>query len=629
MRSRLEVMGMRKPNGRPDTPRSRASRIDLYKKSTYRKRNEKPKEALGTTLRLIRYLREETPLVILTILLLTVQTGIGLASSLVYRDMIDNIERGILRGFITLIATLAFLYVSNAVINFVSGYIMNGVSQRTLKKMRKHIFEKLQILSISFFDRNRDGDLMSRITNDVDNISSTMTHSVIQFVESIITLLGTLGFMIYMSWELTLVTMVTVPLIYVAAKTIARFSRKRHRQLRYEIGALNGFIAEQIDGAKVIQSFVQEEQIIDEFTYESKRVTRTTIIASTLSSIMGPAMEFLGNIRYIVIIIGGAMMIANGVSSVTVGTITAFVELANRFSRPLNQLANLYTDIQNALSGAERIFEILDDQSIIPEDPEAIPLENVKGTVELRNVTFSYVEGQNVLKNISIKAYPGQKIALVGHTGAGKTTIINLIMRFYDVEEGEVLIDGVNIKKYTIDSLLNHVGIVLQDTHLFSGTIKENIRYGRLDATDEEIIEACKAANCHHFIMQLPEGYDTMLAPNGSNLSEGQRQLLSIARTLLRNPDILILDEATSNVDTMTERYITEAIDRLTANRTSFIIAHRLSTIRNCDLIIVMQGGEIIEQGSHDELVHKKGIYYQLLNAKPDDALLNDFELLL
>lgn len=629
MRSRLEVMGMRKPNGRPDTPRSRASRIDLYKKSTYRKRNEKPKEALGTTLRLIRYLREETPLVILTILLLTVQTGIGLASSLVYRDMIDNIERGILRGFITLIATLAFLYVSNAVINFVSGYIMNGVSQRTLKKMRKHIFEKLQILSISFFDRNRDGDLMSRITNDVDNISNTMTHSVIQFVESIITLLGTLGFMIYMSWELTLVTMVTVPLIYVAAKTIARFSRKRHRQLRYEIGALNGFIAEQIDGAKVIQSFVQEEQIIDEFTYESKRVTRTTIIASTLSSIMGPAMEFLGNIRYIVIIIGGAMMIANGVSSVTVGTITAFVELANRFSRPLNQLANLYTDIQNALSGAERIFEILDDQSIIPEDPEAIPLENVKGTVELRNVTFSYVEGQNVLKNISIKAYPGQKIALVGHTGAGKTTIINLIMRFYDVEEGEVLIDGVNIKKYTIDSLFNHVGIVLQDTHLFSGTIKENIRYGRLDATDEEIIEACKAANCHHFIMQLPEGYDTMLAPNGSNLSEGQRQLLSIARTLLRNPDILILDEATSNVDTMTERYITEAIDRLTANRTSFIIAHRLSTIRNCDLIIVMQGGEIIEQGSHDELVNKKGIYYQLLNAKPDDAILNDFELLL
>lgn len=629
MRSRLEVMGMRKPNGRPDTPRSRASRIDLYKKSTYRKRNEKPKEALGTTLRLIGYLREETPLVILTILLLTVQTGIGLASSLVYRDMIDNIERGILRGFITLIATLAFLYVSNAVINFVSGYIMNGVSQRTLKKMRKHIFEKLQILSISFFDRNRDGDLMSRITNDVDNISNTMTHSVIQFVESIITLLGTLGFMIYMSWELTLVTMVTVPLIYVAAKTIARFSRKRHRQLRYEIGALNGFIAEQIDGAKVIQSFVQEEQIIDEFTYESKRVTRTTIIASTLSSIMGPAMEFLGNIRYIVIIIGGAMMIANGVSSVTVGTITAFVELANRFSRPLNQLANLYTDIQNALSGAERIFEILDDQSIIPEDPEAIPLENVKGTVELRNVTFSYVEGQNVLKNISIKAYPGQKIALVGHTGAGKTTIINLIMRFYDVEEGEVLIDGVNIKKYTIDSLFNHVGIVLQDTHLFSGTIKENIRYGRLDATDEEIIEACKAANCHHFIMQLPEGYDTMLAPNGSNLSEGQRQLLSIARTLLRNPDILILDEATSNVDTMTERYITEAIDRLTANRTSFIIAHRLSTIRNCDLIIVMQGGEIIEQGSHDELVNKKGIYYQLLNAKPDDAILNDFELLL
>lgn len=603
------------------------SRIDLYKRSTYRKRNEKPKEALGTTLRLVSYLKDESPLVVLTIILLAVQTALGLTASFVYRDVIDGIEDGILRGFLTLILALAFLYVSSAVLSFISGYIMNGVSQRTLKKMRTHIFSKMQVLAISFFDRNSDGDLMSRITNDVDNISSTMTHSVIQFVESIITLLGTLAVMIYMSWELTIVTMVTVPLIYFAAKTVARFSRRRHRQLRYEIGALNGFISEQIDGAKVIQSFVQEEQIIDEFTYESQRVTKTTIIANSLSSIMGPAMEFLGNIRYIVIIIGGALMIANDIESVTVGTVTAFVELAARFSRPLNQLANLYTDIQNALSGAERIFDILDDQTIIPEDPEAIPLENVKGHVELRNVTFSYVEGTNVLKNISIQAEPGQKIALVGHTGAGKTTIINLITRFYDVNEGEVLIDGVNIKKYKLDSLLNHVGIVLQDTNLFSGTIKENVRYGRLDATDEEIIKACKLAKCHDFIMELPDGYDTMLAPNGTNLSEGQRQLLSIARTLLRNPDILILDEATSNVDTVTEMYITEAINNLTENRTSFIIAHRLSTIRNCDIIVVMKDGEIIEQGNHEELVKRQGIYYQLLNAKPDDQLLEDFEL--
>lgn len=604
----------------------RTSRIDLYKRSTYRKRNEKPKDAMKTTIRLIKYLKTERRIVFLVIFLIAVQTTFTLLASYYYRQVIDEyIEQGILKGFVAIIGLLVFLYVSEALMNLASSFIMVGVSQRTLKKMRKHIFAKMQILAVSFFDRNRDGDLMIRITNDVDNISTTLTQTVTQFVGSIITLVATTILMFIMSWQLSLVTLATVPLIYIAARLVAKYSRSGFRQMRYEIGALNGFVAEQIDGAKVIQSFVQEDAIIDEFIVESNRVTKTTIKAVTFSSLMGPVMEFLGNIRNMIIATAGAVFVIKDIT--TVGTISTFVILARQFGRPLNQLANLYTDIQNALSGAERVFEILDDQTIIPEKPDAIKLTNVQGLVELKNVNFSYIDGTPVLKQVSITAEPGKKIALVGHTGAGKTTIINLITRFYDVDDGEILIDGINIKDYTIDSLLEHVGIVLQDTNLFTGTIRDNIRYGKLDATEEEIIAACKMAQCHDFIMGLKDQYDTMLTHNGANISHGQRQLLSIARTILKNPKILILDEATSSVDTMTEIKITQAMKNLTANKTSFIIAHRLSTIRDCDNIVVLKAGKILEQGTHQELMEQKGIYYQLNNAKPDDDILEDFEL--
>lgn len=617
----------------------RSSRIDLYKRSTYRRRNEKPENALTTTFRLIKYLRNELKLVLFVIFLMVFHTATTLGSSIVYRNVIDKyIENedfiagfdpliaGALKGFVFTIVLLAFLYISSSIIDLCSGYIMVGVSQRTLKTMRVHIFQKMQQLSIPFFDQNRDGDLMSRITNDVDNISSTLTQSVIQFVGSILMLSSTLVLMFIMSWRLSLVTVVTVPFIYIAAKVVARFSRAKHRQMRYETGALNGFIAEQIDGAKVIQSFVQEKQIIDEFVIESEQLTATTIKATTISSLMGPTMEFLGNLRYIIIITAGAIMVTNGLT--TVGTITTFVILANQFGHPLNQLANLYTDIQNALSGAERIFMILDDDTIIKDKPDAIELTDVQGRVELDHVSFAYTEDTYVLNDISIHASPGERIALVGHTGAGKTTIINLISRFYDIEHGEIKIDGVNIKDIKQQNLIEHIGIVLQDTHLFTTTVKENIRYGRLDATDEEIYQACKHANCHDFIMELPQGYDTLLTHNGANLSHGQRQLLSIARTLLKDPSILILDEATSSVDTMTERRITDAIKTITKGRTSFIIAHRLSTIRDCDLIVVMKDGKIIEQGKHNTLLDQEEVYYRLHHAKPNDTLLDDYEVI-
>jgi ATP-binding cassette, subfamily B, multidrug efflux pump len=617
---------MKNKDNTKQTTNQKSSRIDLYKKSTYRKRNEKPKEAFPTTIRLIKYLKEERKVILFVIFILLFQTIFTLASSYVYRDIIDNyIREKVFSGLVTIILMLGAIYLGEAILTFISHYIMIAVSQRTLKKMRKHIFVKLQKLAISFFDRHQDGDIMSRITNDVDNISSTLTQTVTQFIGSILMLTGTIILMFIMNIELTLVTLTTVPLIYFAAKGVAKFSRRKFRQMRYEIGALNGFVAEQIDGAKVIQSFVQEEQIIQEFTVESDRVKDTTIKAVTFASLMGPIMEFLGNLRYVIIITAGAILVIYDCT--TIGTISSFVILARQFGRPLNQLANLYTDIQNALSGAERIFDILDDQTIIENKENAIELTDVKGRVELSHVSFAYVENEYVLKDVSIKAEPGQKIALVGHTGAGKTTIINLITRFYDINEGEIRIDGTNIKNFTKESLLEHVGIVLQDTNLFTTTIMENVRYGKLEASDEEVMEACKLANCHDFIMALPNQYQTLLSRNGSNLSHGQRQLLSIARTILKNPDILILDEATSSVDTMTEIKITHAINNLTAGRTSFIIAHRLSTIRNSDVIVVLKDGQIIEKGSHQRLLDQKGVYYQLNNAKPNDDVLEDYEL--
>ena len=397
--------------------------------------------------------------------------------------------------------------------------------------------------------------------------------------------------------------------------------------MRYERGALNGFVAEQINGAKVIQSFCQEQEIINEFKIESTRVKKITINALAWGSLMMPVVGFLNRLRYIIIITAGVILAINGDPSATIGTIAVFLTLADRFGGQINNLANLYVDIQNALSGAERIFEIIDDQTIIRDKENAFELTNVSGHVELRNVTFGYLEDTVVLKNVSIDAKPGMKIALVGHTGAGKTTIINLITRFYDVNEGEILIDGINIKDVTQKSLLDHIGIVLQDTHLFSDTIMENVRFGKLDATDEEVIQACKLAKCHDFIMKLPDKYHTRLAPNGSNLSYGQRQLLSIARTILKNPDILILDEATSSVDTITEMTIQQALKNLIKDKTAFIIAHRLSTIREADLIIVLENGKIIEQGTHEELLEHKGIYWRLHNAKDADAL-KEFDLI-
>jgi len=615
---------------------NRKSRIDLYKRSTYRRRNEKPEEGLKTTFRVLKYLKDEKKGITVVIILLMFSIIFSLMGEQIKQILIDfyisgeNIKNYLLNffektnipnGFIFFSISLACFFIFEIITTFISSLFMIGITQRTLKRMRKHIFMKLQNLAISFFNRNRDGDLMIRITNDVDNISNTMTQTFISFITSMMTLILTISLMLFMSWKLTIVALITVPLIYYAAKKVAKVSRKRFRRMRYERGALNGFVAEQINGAKVIQSFCQEDEIIDEFTIESEKVKKITINALTWSSLMHPVIGFLNRLRYIIIITAGTILAISGDATATVGTIAVFLTLADRFGGQINNLANMYTDIQNALSGAERIFDIIDDKTLIEDKENAIELEYVKGHVLLKNVNFSYIEDTPVLNNISIEAKPGKKIALVGHTGAGKTTIINLITRFYDINEGEILIDGINIKDIKHESLLKHVGIVLQDTNLFHDTIYNNIRFGKLDATEDEIMASCKAANCHEFIMKLPYKYDTILARNGANISYGQRQLLSIARTILKNPDILILDEATSSVDTITEMKIQEAIDNLTKGKTSFIIAHRLSTIRHSDSIIVMNHGKIIEEGTHEELLEHKGVYYQLHNAKDIEEL--------
>ncbi len=615
---------MSKQKEMPSNTENYKSRIELYKRSTFRRRNEKPQRALKTTLRVVKYIFAEKKKLYLVIFFIMAAILLSLASQTVNRYIFDNfLDKQTSNGFSLFIVILMALFIFEILMSFSGNLLMIGITQRTLKNMRKNLFAKLQSLSISFFDRNRDGDLMLRITNDVDNISTTMTQTFISFITSMMTLIFTISVMIWMSWKLTIVAMITIPLIYYTAKTISKFSRKRFRRMRYEMGALNGFVAEQINGAKVIQSFCQEEEIINEFIIESKRVKRITVRAMTWASLMNPVIGLLNKMRYIIIITAGAILAINGDKSASIGTIAVFITLAERFGQQINNLANMYTEIQNALSGAERVFDILDDTTFINDSPDAIKLDYISGHVELKNVNFSYLEDTPILKDVSIDAKPGMKIAIVGHTGAGKTTIINLITRFYDIDKGEILVDGINIKNVTQANLLNKIGIVLQDTNLFSDTIYNNIRFGKLEATDEEIIEACKLANCHKFIMELPLKYNTVLARNGANISFGQRQLLSIARTILKNPDILILDEATSSVDTLTEIKIQKAIENLTTDKTSFIIAHRLSTIRNADLIIVMENGKIVEQGNHNELLDLKGIYYQLHNAKDDNDLKN------
>ncbi len=504
---------------------------------------------------------------------------------------------------------LGTIYLISILSSYLQARIMLVISQSAIERIRRDLFEKMQALPVRFFDSKPTGEIMSRYTNDIDSVDVMLNNSLTSIVSGVVSLIGTLFFMLTTNIWLSLVTLCFIPLFMIGASTIAKLSSKHYAGQQAAIGAVNGYIEETITGQKVMKVFNHEGECIEEFELLNEDLRTKQFLASFFGGITGPIIGNTSQICFSTTVgVGGILMFTTGL---TPGALTLFAGYSKQFARPIDMIAMQMSTIFSALAGAERVFAVMDEK---PEEPdtEGACTEPITGDVRLENVTFGYVPGQTVLRNISLYAHPGQKIAFVGSTGAGKTTVTNLLNRFYDIEEGSITIDGRPIREYSRDFLRENIAMVLQDTHLFTGTVMENIRYGRLDATDEEVISAAKTASAHSFIMRLENGYRTVLEGDGANLSQGQRQLLNIARAALSKAPILVLDEATSSVDTRTERHIERGMDRLMQNRTTFVIAHRLSTVRNSNAIMVLERGEIIERGTHEDLLSMRGRYYEL-----------------
>lgn len=578
----------------------------------------KPKNTGKTILRLCGYLVRFWPLILISVICIALTTlGTVYATSLIGVAIDKYISVFDFTGLWRICLELLLIYLTASFATWLYSYLMLKVGQETVATLRREIFEKFQRLPLKYFDKTTHGELMSRVTNDVDNISMCLNSSISQILQSILTVIGTFAMMLYLSIPLTIATIVTIPLMLLVTKWVTSHSRKYFKAKQEELGKLNGHIEEIISGQKVVKVFSREEEEIHKFEKLNDALLTKSVRAEVFSGSIGPIMTAINNMTYsIVVAVGGILMvIGNGM---TLGIISNFIIYSKQFARPLTELANQVNTILSAVAGAERVFEVLDEEEEKPDAPDAYEMGEIEGDVELKDVSFSYEKGHPILKHINLYARPGQTIAFVGSTGAGKTTIINLLTRFYDIDSGSITIDGHDIYQTKRDSLRSALSIVLQDTYLFTDSIKENIRYGRLNATDEEIKAAAKLANAHEFIRRLPDGYDTMLTDGGGNLSQGQRQMISIARAILANPSVLILDEATSSVDTRTEVKIQEAMHNLMKGRTNFVIAHRLSTIKDADLIAVVEHGEIIERGNHEQLMAKKGFYYNLYTNQFD-----------
>jgi ATP-binding cassette subfamily B protein len=572
---------------------------------------EKAKDVRGTLGRLLSYLGEYRLQITAVAAFTVVSTLLSLAGPYLQGLAIDRyVIEGDAAGLVRIMTLLAGTYIASAAMSMISGWIMATVSQRSLKKLRKELFEHMQTLSLSFFDKRPAGDLMSRLTNDIDAIAAALAQNVTQLIRNAITLVGIMVMMFSLNVWLALASLIVFPLMVVLTAMVSGRTRSSFRALQMNMGALNSVMQETITGQRAVIAFGQQESVNRKFTVANTKVKELGIKAMTYAMLVPPLMGILSNANIAIVAGLGGWMTLKGMA--TVGTIAAFISYSRSFANPLRHFANLYNSIQSALAGAERIFEIIDAEPELTDASDAVSADDFVGLVEFNDVDFSYVPGIQVLKDIDLKAEPGQTIALVGPTGAGKTTMVNVLTRFYDIQDGSIEIDGMDIRHVKKDDLRRQLGIVLQDVFLFSGTVMDNIRYGRLDASDGECIEAAKLANADGFIRRLPQGYSTNLSEQGSNLSQGQRQLLSIARAIVADPAILVLDEATSSVDTRTEVQIQEALLRLMKGRTSFVIAHRLSTIRNADAVLVINGGEIIERGTHDELLARKGFYYNL-----------------
>jgi len=572
---------------------------------------EKAKNQRETLSRVWHYVKQQKIGLFFSIFFVIASTFLSLAGPYMIGHIIDDyIMKKDIEGTIRLGILLAVIFSVASILTWLQTYVMIQVAMKTIRTLRLELFQKLQTLTLRFFDQRALGDLMSRVINDIDNLNTALVQSVTQIVSSILTVIGVSIAMFTLSWQLAIVTLIIIPLIVFTTKQIIKRSSKNYAARQRDLGKLNGYIEEMITGSEVLTLFGREQQTIDTFHQQNENLRNSAQRAEITSGLLGPINNFMNNLGLAVVIGTGAFLAVKSI--VTVGIIAAFVTYTRQFFRPLNQLSNLLNTFQSAIAGAERVFEILDEPSEVADKPNAIKTASLKGDVVFKQVSFSYEPNKPVLKNIDFHAKAGETFALVGPTGSGKTTIINLLTRFYDVDQGEILIDGHNIEHYQMATIRQRVGVVLQDTYLFSGTIRENIRFGKLDATDEEVVEAAKIANAHHFIKYLPAQYETPVQAGGANLSQGQRQLIAIARAILENADILILDEATSSVDTQTEVDIQKGLQHLMQGRTSFVIAHRLKTIENADQILVIQQGEIVEQGNHQELMQQQGIYRHL-----------------
>lgn len=569
---------------------------------------EKPKQTKQTVSRLIKYFKSEKKLLVFLISAVLTSTVVSLFAPALQGSAIDIILQGKWADLYGMVAVLFAVYALSTAFSLAQSLLSAHLSQRIVSSMRYDLFAKINRLSIKYLDTHSNGDVMSRMTNDVENVSNAVSQSIGSLVSGALTVVGTIAIMFYYCWQLTLITLLTVVITVVVTKELSQAMRRIYKKRSELLGMLNGHSEEMITGYKSVVAYNKQQDVIEEFNKASDELTKVSIRAEILGGSMGPIMNCISNISFVIVAAFGGYFALKGM--ITVGIISAFIIYARQFSRPINEIAQLYGSLQTAVAGAERVFELIDQ----PDEDNSgnLPIKNIKGRISFKNVNFSYTPDKQVLFDFNLDVTPGQKIALVGATGSGKTTVVNLLTRFYPVDSGEILIDGVNIMDLNRDELRRNIAIVLQDTVLFSDTIEKNIKYANHEASDEEMTYAAQMSNCAYFIERLPEQYQTFLKHAGSSLSQGQRQLLAIARAILADPKILILDEATSSVDTRTEKHIQDAMVNLMKNRTSLIIAHRLSTIQDADKIVVMDKGRIVESGTHDELLKQKGRYYEL-----------------
>nr|WP_285840942.1 ABC transporter ATP-binding protein [Cytobacillus kochii] len=580
-----------------------------------KKKQRKPNDFGAVIKRIWSYLAIYKTRLLLLFFMIVISSAMSLLGPFLVGITIDTfIEENEAVVFVWLLLGLLVTYIVQSLSLWLQNYWMIGVSQDTVFNMRADLFRQIHRLPVAFFDKRQLGELMSRITNDIENVSATLNSSIIQIISSVFTLVGTIAVMLWLSPLLTILTLLIIPMMFYGMKWITKRTSMLFKEQQKNLGEMNGYIEESISGQKLIKMFSQEEKVMDDFLHKAENLRISGFWAQTFSGFIPKLMHLLNNFSFAVIAAIGGILALNG--GVSIGTIVVFTEYSRQFTRPLNDLANQFNTLLSAIAGAERVFELIDEKDELTSEKDKQMLENVNGEVIFDNVSFTYGEDREILSHIYLEARPGETVALVGPTGAGKTTIIQLISRFYEVSKGRILLDNHDISTIHKESLRSHMGFVLQDSFLFQGTVKDNIRYSHLEATDEDVIQAAMKANAHSFIMKLPQQYDTTLSFNGSGISQGQKQLISIARAFLAQPKILILDEATSNIDTVTEVKIQQALQKLMINRTCFVIAHRLNTIQNADRIYVLKDGKIIEEGTHQSLMKEKGFYHQLQNSK-------------